>query len=316
MDSMTRAKFTVALEPEDSEAHVVDAAALGAALIASSSLVKAANRALNGDRYQAEVKIRANPSEGSVEVNLEVVVALWEQARALLTSADYLTAREILELLGFGGVAAGGLMKLVRYVKGRKITKAEPADRGMAEVAVEGESAELVIERKVLVLYQDVTVRASLERLAATAATPGVQAVSIRSSGKELDRIERREVPVYCVPRRTEPEPQGQPIVPVSTMTVALQPVKVWFEKGNKWQFSDGERTFNADVQDETFIDQVISGKQRFGHGDVLLTQLRYETVQTPAGLQTNYTVVKVERVIQSPRQPSLFEESDPGQAE
>ena len=112
--------------------------------------------------------------------------------------------------------------------------------------------------------------------------------------------------------KRREQEPAGEPIVPPVEVTAALQPVKVWFEKGNKWQFSDGERTFNADVQDEEFLDQVISGQQRFGHGDVLVTQLRYETVQTPVGLQTNYTVLKVHQVIQAPRQPSLFEESEP----
>ncbi len=314
MEDVTKAKFTVALEPEESAGHAVDAGALGGALLAANALVLAANRALNEDRYRAAVMIRANPSTGSVEVDLEVLVALWDQAKSLFGSANYITAKEILELLGLS--IGGGLLGLLKRIRGRRIEKAAAAEKEQAELVIEGEPESVFVPRKVLILYENVAVRTEVERLAETVATPGVAAVSIRSEGKEVERIDRESVTAYRLPKRREQEPAGEPIVPPVEVTAALQPVKVWFEKGNKWQFSDGARTFNADVQDEAFLDDVISGRQRFGHGDVLVVQLRYETVQTPVGLQTNYTVVKVHQVRQAPRQLSLLEGSEPNGAE
>ncbi len=78
------------------------------------------------------------------------------------------------------------------------------------------------------------------------------------------------------------------------------------FQDGNKWRFSDGERTFNALMLDGDFLVAVNKG-ERFGKGDILDVDLR--AVQTGAGMKTSIerSILKVHRHLTPQEQVSLL---------
>lgn len=66
------------------------------------------------------------------------------------------------------------------------------------------------------------------------------------------------------------------------------------FVEGNKWRLSDGERTFNAAIEDQQFIDRVDGGIEAFRKGDMLRSQMRISQSQREGRLHTEYAVVEV----------------------
>lgn len=78
------------------------------------------------------------------------------------------------------------------------------------------------------------------------------------------------------------------------------------FQDGNKWRFSDGERTFNASLLDGDFLILVNKG-ERFGKGDILDVDMR--SIQTGAGMKTGIerSILKVHRHLSPQEQSNLL---------
>jgi hypothetical protein len=65
------------------------------------------------------------------------------------------------------------------------------------------------------------------------------------------------------------------------------------FKDGNKWRFSDGSNSFNADIEDEAFLKRVEDG-ERFGKGDVLRVKIKIAQSTTGIRLSVQRTIMEV----------------------
>lgn len=311
VEGMPEAKFTAVFEPEGEDQHEVDAAALGEALLALSSILTTANRRLNGEKAEIRIRVEANPKEGSILIDLVVNQGLLDHVKSLLHAGGFHSAKEILEFVGFKGLPAGGLVWLLKKLQGKKPEKIEPGKvAGTSNVTIENMT--VVINNNVLQLMDDPAVRSSTEKLAATLGNPGLKAIAFRSDGREAQRIERRDVEALRRPQVEEPAAATtEPVLSQST-TMEVEPMKIWLDRGdreNKWQFSDGGRLFNAEIMDHEFLERMRAGGVSFRVGTTMRVEMAYETRRTPTGLQTEYRVVKVLEVTDPPLRPQLFDE-------
>jgi len=152
-------QFSVAFEGDPFENGEIDVNDLAPALLALGDVVQSANLALNGDRADARLKLRAT-QKGSFDALLNLDVS-WVADMLDVVSAhpDRMVAAERLaELLLKGGAIVGGttygLFKVLTVLRGRKPDKVEETPKGteitinQTIILVEPETVRLLEDRK------------------------------------------------------------------------------------------------------------------------------------------------------------------------
>jgi hypothetical protein len=146
--------------------HSMDVSHLAPALLALSDVIKAANQYANSDRAGIKVFVNANLEQKCFELNLELVQTIWEQARQLIADDRVQTAKEIAEWIGIIGSGAAGsysLFRLIRSLKGKKITSTTIASikdgRSQVEIRIEGQEDPLITSKTALDLYSNTLIR-------------------------------------------------------------------------------------------------------------------------------------------------------------
>ncbi len=110
--SVSSSSFRIAFEGEPFAEGEIDVNDLAPALLALGDVIQAANRALNGDRADARLKIRAT-NEGCFEAFLSIDVSMVDAIKDILdTVVDdpdrVVAADQLLDLLIKGGEIVGG----------------------------------------------------------------------------------------------------------------------------------------------------------------------------------------------------------------
>ena len=151
---------------------------LAPALLAVGELFDAANAILNEDAAKVEAHVKAT-SEGSFEVFLEFVqIGLLNQVVSLF-SGDKVTAILQMKEFIFGTLGGGGVIALVKWLRGKKASNIENLDEGRIKITAEdGTIVEFPLE--VLRLYEDPKVRHAIQELIA---------VPLQKPGIELPRV-------------------------------------------------------------------------------------------------------------------------------
>jgi hypothetical protein len=276
------------------KAGKMDVQELAPALLAMGDLFQQANRSLNGDKTQVSVQVRADFERGSFQVSLDVIQALYEQAKSVLLSDQYTTAKELIALL-FG---SGSLAGLIKWLRGRKATAVTTLPGGTVKIEINDMHIE--VHGDVMRLYNESIVRESMHGVIKPLEKEGVELFEVRHARKILETVKKDEVPYFA------PAPFEEP-VSESERIAAFEVVTVSFEDKYRWRFTDGNATFTAIIDDEQFFDSVQKRQVYFSKGDYLKVKLHTKTWQTEKGLKTDYRITHVLEVIHSPRQSSLL---------
>ena len=72
-----------------------------------------------------------------------------------------------------------------------------------------------------------------------------------------------------------------------------LQIVTASFQNRYRWRFSDGNLTFAAPMEDESFFKRIDDG-ERFGKGDILRVDLYERQWRDRKGLHAEYKILRV----------------------
>lgn len=297
---MSRAQFEIAFEGEPFEAGEIDVRDLAPALLAFGNLVQASNKALNGDRADARLRVAAT-ADGSFKAALSVEVS-WvvDMLDAVARNPDRVVAADqLLDLLIKGGTVAGGaaatgygLIKAVQFLKGRRPDRLHPTDEGKTEITVNHTT--IVVDDRTVDLLQDVPTREALEEFAKkTEAVSGLETLRIGAEGSESEpiRLKRADLPSFRVPEETEDEREHS----VSHHEAWLRIVSSHFRDGYKWRFTDGgERPFTATIEDQDFLKKVQDGAIALNAHDAMRCRLREEQTVTRGGLTKEIFVEQV----------------------
>lgn len=271
------------------EHHLMDVRDLAPAMIAVNDLLSNANKALNGDKADLNLKVNASFRAGSFGMELHTVVHFLSQIRDMFASDNasaISNAWTILEIVGFVGGA--GLIGLIRFLKGKKPTKIIDEDGRLKVYLNETEYYET--DGKVVKLYKNRTIISDLNKMLEPLEKDGIDSFFVSRTGDKKDAdlaIDESEL-TYFEYQEIENDLSENIIETFVQIEAAV------FKDNNKWKFDNGGSPINAAILDEEFLRKIDAGELRFGKGDLLKVKLK--TIQTFAHgkLKTEFQVIEV----------------------
>jgi len=301
---MTSSTFRIAFEGAALEDGEIDVRDLAPALLALGDVVQAANRALNGDRAQASLKMKAT-SKGSFEallmIDVSILTALGDMLDAVTANPDRITAANtLMELLLKGGGLTASLFAALKFLRGKRPDKVEQQPDG-STIIVHNHSS-IVVDPRTLTLLNDMPTRQAVEKFGDRAlSSPAVERIRIADvAGLEPLILRNEDLVAMQVPEQV----QEDEVLASSTREVWLKIVTSAFRDGYKWRFSDGgEKPFSADVEDVDFVNAVLEGKIALSANDTLLCEISEEQRTGPGGLSKEIKVLRVIRHEPGPKQ-------------
>jgi hypothetical protein len=306
---MTKARFEIAFEGDPFDDGEIDVRDLAPTLLAFGNVVQAANKALNGDRADARLKVAAT-DQGSFVAALTMDVGwLTDMLDAVNAHPQRVVAADKLMdlLIKAGGIVSGGAVGLftaIKVLRGKRPEKVEPLGDGTTQITINHTT--FVVDDRTVALLQDLPTREAVEDLGAKAArVDGLDSLRIGVDSGDFDavRLSRSDLQALKVP----PEPD-EPDTEVTHRDAWLKIVSVHFRDGYKWRFSDGgERPFTAEMEDTDFQNKVQEGLVTLNANDAIRCRLREEQSLSASSL---LKVVYVEEVLEyrpGARQMSLL---------
>ncbi len=303
---MSKTRFSIAYDGPAVESGAMDVRDLAPALLAVGQLFDAANSVLNEQRTTIGVNVQATAHD-SFEVVLEVVQGTAQQLVGVFGGAEVTAALQLKELvlLGIGGASGtGGLVWLIKRLRGRNPRKLEKIDADRVRITVGSETIEIPI--KLLRLYEDIPVRTALERLVKEPLKrEGMETFEVRQDGSPVQAVSRQESEYF-----SRPEIPDEVLVE-DTRTAAFSIVSLAFKEDNKWRLHDGNASISALIIDQGFLYKVDTNQIAFAKGDVLICEVRMTQTRDGNGLRTEYVVQRVLEHKPAWRQMGLRLESD-----
>ncbi len=310
---MSSSSFRVAFEGlpfENGEMAVSD---LAPALLALGEVVQAANKALNGGKAEARLKLKATnvgSFEALLSIDVSMIDAIKDMLDAVVDNPDRLVAaNELLDLLIKGGSIIGttalGLFAAIKFLRGRKPETVEKRSDGFTAITVN--QTTIIVDQRTVTLLEDFPTRVALEVFGEKAlGIEGVDSFRIGEKGAELEDIvlSKEDRSSFRVPDPTEEEPLIEHI----EREVLLKIITSHFRDGYKWRFTDGgEKPFTADIEDTLFLNSVLDGKLSLSANDTLRCRIQEEQRLTSTGLTKEIKVVEVVEHIPGARQLRLL---------
>jgi hypothetical protein len=264
---------------------------LAPALVAFADLFTAANKEINGDAAEVRVQVNASFKAGSFGIDLVASQHLLSQIKDIFAGNGATAISNgwtILQIVGFtGGGLAGGLVGLLRLLKGRRPVKIE--QKGDVATVWMTQTETIEVERDVIRLYRNSVVRTSLEKVVSPLEREGITDFGVVVNGQVVLDVHDDEVASFSAAASDA----DAEIVSDTTTRKMLLIESLAFKDGNKWRVHDGTATFHASIEDKEFLAKIDAG-ERFGKGDVLVVDLRQVQSIVNAKLVNESIIVKV----------------------
>lgn len=271
----------------------MDVRELAPALIALSNMLEEANKAVFPDASSVRVSVQGNFKGGSFGVDLIAIQSIADQIVSIFSGPEataFSNLKAILEGIGLIGAGSGGLIGLIKWLRGRKPSAIKTSgDKVVFEVTqssvVESFEVDLVAGK----LYQSRVVRKALANVVKPLERDGVDVFASGQDGETSEVIFKDDAAWFLIA-----ESEADVVSDTINEQVLLQIESAVFKDDNKWRFNDGATSFFAEVADPAFVERINSGTERFGKGDVLVVDLRRVQTISDNGLKLEYSVVKV----------------------
>lgn len=301
--------FKIGFDGPSVENGEIDVADLAPALLALGELFSAANQALNKDRAEAKLRIRAS-EKGSFVALLSLDVSFVTDLLDMVAAhPDRVTAADqLLDLLikGGGALATGtvGLFGALRFLGGKRPDKTEKNENGTTSITI-GPTT-IVVDQRTVVLLEDYRTREATEKFVETALNAkGVNKVSFDEESHGTPELILTKDDIVAV---KVPEPEDDDKTETTTKREALlKIVSAQFAEGYLWRFTDGTNTFTASMEDQDFLNRLDRSEVVLSKNDTLRCEI--EETQTLAGtkLKTDAKILEVKEHISGARQLKLF---------
>ena len=282
----------------------MDVRELAPALLAVGDLFQQANYLLNGDEATLAVKVKADITRGSFELNLELVQGF--ALACIFAGADAVkTVKEIAEYVGFvTGAEHISLFGLLKRLRGRKPRSTTTLEDGTIEITIEGDDNTVIVSPIVYRMASDPRIRKAARDVVRPLFAPGVDVFEIREGGHVVESVTRHDLHSFALANEGRHD-----VADVDTERIAvLEVIQPSFHKGLPWLFSDGSGgRLTALVQDRSFLTRVLKAERTFAKGDVLLARIRSHSLVTAEGLRTAHVLVEVLEEIDASRQVPLM---------
>lgn len=287
---MSEANFSLIFRGAAVENGQIDVQDFAPALLAVGELLQSANEVVNGDKAKVAVKVRAT-AVSCFEVDLtlwqEIIGSIFTYAQAHkdeIEAANGL-ADLVFKLGGGVTVAGGGLLALLKWMKGRKPDRIE--EKGGDVIVRIGDTC-FITNPQTIKLAESATVRTQARKLVSSLEKEGIESISTCQPGSEELVIEKNDVSSFDVPDNEEEALEDE------TRKMTLQIISLSFKEDNKWRLTDGAEPFTADIEDVDFLNKIANDEISFGKNDCLICEVRERQSMTSKGLKKERTIMKV----------------------
>lgn len=281
---------------DDGEMEVED---LAPALMNLARLLNASAKVVDGEKAKVSVKVQTT-QQGSFEIVLSLAMEGLSAGWAWWKGDDVQAAAALIGLLGFTGVGTSvGLLKFLRFLRGRTPKEAKRLEDGMVEVTIEN-NVTIVLPIAVYHLSTDPLVRQAIEGvIAEPLERDGITSVRFGPKGTG-PVVSEDEAYAFRAPLSIEDD------LFVNRYRRAFSIVSLSFKDGQKWRLNDGHGAKYVAMSDEEFQDRVNRNEVRFAKGDILICEVIERSSRGPKGLKAEYEIVKVLEHEAAPTQPPL----------
>ena len=287
---------------------------LAPALLSFAELVENCYKAIGG---QDKIKVMLNQDslrKEAFDITFLLDIDFLKEVKLLMASAKESGLDDLMTVLGWGTTVAGiagGVIALIKKIRGRKIKRIEHKPDAVVEITLEDDETVKTTE-DTLKVFLSFDCRLSLEHVLKPLKSEGVEAFELRDPEDSENKT-----PVVVVSReessefKTPPAAADEDAETESGEQIMLaRIVSLNFEDG-KWRLSDGTNTFWASIEDEDFLSRIDRGETSFTKGDTLRIQYRLKQTVKGGKLATEYIVSKVLEQRKAPKQIKLdFEDT------
>lgn len=295
MPDMSKADFHILYDGPALATNEMNVHDLAPALLALGDLIEAANETLNGPKKtKVSLNVKASFKTGCFGIELDVVQTILQQFGSLFSAAQAVTAQDLLRWLGFAWdngdkvlVYGGGLLGLMRHLRGRKIEQATVMDSGLVKIIIDGEA--VLVEAEIIALYRNAQLRKALSDVLRPLDQPGIDefAITDRPQSTRFVTVSKDERDYFQAPDSIVEE------LPPTEVETTLQLVSVSFRQDNKWRFSEGDYPFYATIRDESFLRQVQMGES-FSGGDRLKVRMLKKQKIVDGTMRVEHEIIEV----------------------
>ena len=233
------------------ETHDIDVEILANSLLALRLIINQTNLALNGKESTCSVKVHGGFQPGSFIVEIMAGVLPIAGTLALAYPLGSTIISNVV-----------GLIQLYLWAKGHPIE----TDSENVITNYNGETT-TVFNNCIINLYRKRSLKNSLDMLTAPLDADGVTSITLDSTDIKAS-ITKQDRTIF---RR-----EAERIISDTTSEMLLYIVSPMLNGDAKgWKFSDGDTTFTATVEDETFLSNVRDGNLQMKNGDSILVVLQ-----------------------------------------
>ncbi|MHB8423933.1 MAG: hypothetical protein ACYDB9_02085 [Gammaproteobacteria bacterium] len=289
---MSASTVTIRYEGPILAGHQMDVADLAPALIGLSDLCKLANSKFNGDRAAIKVLIATDLEHKCFQFNLHIAQTIWDHTKAFLNNQNVSTAQDLLEwlgLTGFGGTL--GLIRLVKWLKGRKITSTQMEikdGRDVIRIVVDGDNNNVVIAHpQALELLREPDALASIKKVMQPLVKDGYDYVEFEESDKAVEKVSKEEAVGICglTSELVEESEIDKPQTLTAWITVYSP---VYDANAPNWRFKFGEAHEYMDISETDIAIQALRRGAAMAD-DAYYVTLEIRQEHKPNGLIKNH---------------------------
>lgn len=259
--------------------HQIDVADLAPALIALGNVVKRANEAINGNRAEARLMVKAT-AEGSFDAILSIDVSFLSAVVDMIDHASghrerIATAKELTDLLinmgtimGAAGGGLAGFFYVLKKLRRKRPDEIKANEDGTTTIIAGGDV--MIVDNRTVILLEDSATREATEEFGKKLdKIPGLSHVRFADDDPDPEVVlEKGDLQSLRMPELLDEEP----VEATSERKAWLKIVTAPFRDGYVWRFSDGgEKGFTATVTDEDFFTKVANGEIALSANDKLL---------------------------------------------
>lgn len=256
----------------------IDAKTLGEALTSLSVLIEHAEKIINGEASESKVSIKAT-KEGS----FTLLVAVMGSIKTI----------NALGLVTGSGVASGGVLGMIEWLKGRKISSIViDEQKETAEIEVDGEKVEC--SNDIQKLITSPVIRKELDRLIyKPLQTDKPSTFSVSEREQKVVKVTQVEATSFKVTKSTFVEKTH-----VTTREANIHFANVRFKQGKSWDIIlPGGVEVSASMKDEAFLERVEHNQTAFCKDDLFVVELTETNKETNGAFsKPRYSITKVIR--------------------
>jgi hypothetical protein len=298
---MSKATFQLVYDGPALASNEMAVRDLSPALMAMDVLLEEANRIVNRGRTEAALTVKASFKTGSFKIDLVATQQIVERLKDFFSGED---VRALLGAKALLGLVFGSAWSLLKWLKGRKITRLE-LQGSKVKVFVGDEYMEA--EKAAIDLLRNYRLREALEQaVTRPLETEGIEEVAIIEEGDVVATARKSEASYFKAEEVDVLELED------TTRTTHLHLVAPSFQGGDKWRVNDGGTNFYVTINDNSFIEKVMKGEVEFGASTILKVQLREVRYTDAKGqMKKECTILHVDDIIKPAEQLEFVQPED-----